>query len=429
MAAAHLSHHFPGHELYHIYDSSIPSIGVGEGTLPGFRRWLHQITGLGLQDLQHRCNATPKLGVRFEGWGSNPAQFDHRFAGGNYAYHLSAAGLCSLLGDYVIATRLDRRVATMNSNGHAVDIEFHDGSILTVDLAFDARGFPQLNFGDYHSLEEIPTNRALLRREPGMPGSTFPGGMSIQQPRFQAMTRAIARPHGWIFAIPLVDDTSYGYVYHAETSQSEEVSADFDRFMRNEGIVHRGQERILSFPSFSRRTFFDGALFRIGNAASFLEPLEATALGVVLLQLQGATFWLRDELVGYKGEDRWLPEALQLFNAEIYRAVRSVALFVSWHYARGSAYDTRFWRHARDRFEQAQTNLQPTSIDREFERFLQAGERFPASSMDLIGSRDGYERFIKPHLRIRGDFGGFDELSFAQIGRGIGYYRDTVVAA
>jgi tryptophan 7-halogenase len=47
IAAAHFTKAFPRAELLHVFDSRIPTIGVGEGTTPRFPAWFEEITGLG----------------------------------------------------------------------------------------------------------------------------------------------------------------------------------------------------------------------------------------------------------------------------------------------------------------------------------------------------------------------------------------------
>jgi tryptophan halogenase len=64
LAATHVSHHIPNADLFHIYDPAVPAIGVGEGTLPFFRRWLDRITGLSFAELQAQCGITWKKGIR-----------------------------------------------------------------------------------------------------------------------------------------------------------------------------------------------------------------------------------------------------------------------------------------------------------------------------------------------------------------------------
>jgi tryptophan halogenase len=67
IAAAHLTRHLPQAELLHVFDSRIPTIGVGEGTTPRFAMWFEEVTGLGFPHLAERCGATLKKGSRYEG--------------------------------------------------------------------------------------------------------------------------------------------------------------------------------------------------------------------------------------------------------------------------------------------------------------------------------------------------------------------------
>ena len=50
-------------------------------------------------------------------------------------------------------------------------------------------------------------------------------------------TRAIARPHGWVFVIPLTAHTSYGYIFNRDVSDLEEVEKDFDELLAQDGVA------------------------------------------------------------------------------------------------------------------------------------------------------------------------------------------------
>jgi tryptophan halogenase len=198
LATAHISRFFPQANLFHIFDSRISPIGVGEGTLPAFKTWLDAVTGAPFSQLAEACQATRKMGVRFEGWGTTNPSFDHCFVGDRHAYHLSAARLPPFLQPYIHATCIDKHVSHLHSTGRQVDVTFSDEAHLTADLVFDATGFPR-SFGEGQILlHDIPTNAALVGRGPAT--------------TFRAETRAVARPHGWVFVIPLTTDTSYGAV-------------------------------------------------------------------------------------------------------------------------------------------------------------------------------------------------------------------------
>lgn len=422
MAAAHLSRRFPEHELVHVYDSRLPGLGVGEGTLPSFPPWLHQVTGLELPELVERCDVTFKLGIRFEGWGREREVFFHNFGAGSHAYHLSAERLPALLRPKIAGEHLDRRVVGLESDGRRVIVRFErdrseeeTSDLLVADLVVDARGFPSPLTDDEHvEIPGIPTNAALLRR----------GALS----GLLGGTRAVARPCGWIFVIPLARHTSYGYVFDRELTSLDEVSADFDRFFEQEGApavpVAGEVQRCLTFPRFRRRRLFDGALFHLGNRASFLEPLEATAIGLLLHQLQVLTYWLGDELVGVDGDEKRSPAVLDEVNRDLTDAVDAVGLFVAWHYLAGSVWETPFWNGARERAAAVLEAARGSELGARFESLLLAARELPTESLERIRDREVFERDIAPLLRRHASrrhlFGGFDAASFAQVGRGLG---------
>ena len=408
MAVAHISHFFPQEELIHIFDSSIPPIGVGEGTLPAFQSWIKAITGESFSSLNKVCQARKKIGVCFEGWGTTNEIFHHYFVGGRHAYHLSASQLPIFLKPYIQAQYLEKRVSQIHSNGRQVDIKFFDNTFLRADIVFDATGFPKYYGVNQIQLNLIPTNAALVLRE--------------QHITNKDETRAIARPHGWVFVIPLSTSTSYGYVYNQDISQEDEVLLDFRHFLHAEGLMTQTQPRKLCFPSFIQRKFFDGALFRIGNAASFLEPLEATALAITLEELRIASLWLADGLIGVKKEDKWNSNILNTLNNHLINTVQAVALFVGWHYACKSKFDTPFWSYAQENFSENFLKQTSNELLKDFKVFTQAGAQI--TPVDLVNIRKPYfyQQEIKPRLTVSGEFGGFSIPSFAQIGYGIGAY-------
>lgn len=410
LAAAQFSRFFPDVELVQIFDSRIAPIGVGEGTLPGFKRWLDLITGASFDQLADTCHATIKEGVRFEGWGAAGGCFHHYFTGDQRAYHLSAARLPGLLAPHIRAAHLDKHVEHLHSTGRQVSIVCSDGTRIDCEFAIDARGFPRALGDDQIQLRGIPTNAAIVSRGPAVSG--------LEE------TRAVARPHGWVFVIPLASRTSYGYVYNAQIGEEGEIRADLARFLQQEGVSDPQDGRKLSFPSFVQRRFFDGALFRIGNAASFLEPLEATAIGITLEELRVASLWLADGFPGAAGEKRWEAGFLDLINGHLRRTVQAVALFVSWHYACGSAHDTQFWRFARENFQRAAAGHEDATLLAEFGRYVRAGAALQVAHLARLRDAGYYEETIKPTLGLVGEIGGFGVPSFAQVGHGTGAYED-----
>lgn len=416
IAAAQISRRFPEIDLVHIYDTSLPAIGVGEGTTPPFRVWLEKTLAHPFDPDLNGASVTRKYGIRFENWGASPsgkdgrrATFHHNFypLRESFAYHIDARELVEWLEPCVVATRLDRKVTNLRGDGISATIGFADETELTVDLAIDARGFPtNLVEAEHIRFDVIPTNCALVGQGPPRPGQT--------------MTRAVARPHGWIFAIPLQSRTSYGYVFNEVLSTPTQVGADLDDFLRRDGAGEALNRRTIRFPNFCRRRFFDGAILHLGNAAAFFEPLEATAIGFIVLQMNAFSAWPLEHLVAQSARRRPLDlRNLQTFNNYILGKLHELALFIGWHYAQGSRYATPFWRYARANWEREWASWPHPGSRRRFAAFLQAGSCTRASRDE---ARLVAEAFAVGEERKLTDFAGWPVASFAEIGHGIGYY-------
>ena len=341
MAAASVTrfHPDPDHELHHIYDSRIPVIGVGEGSWPSLVQQLQQLTELPHEAVQQRVQGTRKYGVAFEGWGRRSRDFTHYFTPQqvSYAYHLSADSMADALQASTRARHLDAKVLNITRVEGGAQIEFDGLPPERYDLVFDARGFPTELHPDRHiDLSFIPTNTAVIRRCPAIVKEE--DGPVLQH----TYTRAVARPHGWIFVIPLTVHTSYGYIFNRDVSSLAEVESDFDAFLETDGVSEFEQRAVIPFPNFVHRHMYDGAVARIGNAAAFMEPLEATAIVSTQLQI-GMVLHIRlNRSIGNLERDAPVVNRFLVNNMLCY------GLFVGWHYSCGSKYDSGFWRHARD---------------------------------------------------------------------------------
>ena len=343
LAAASVTSLLPDgdHELHHIYDSRIPVIGVGEGSWPSLVQELRKLTNLPHETVQQRLRGTRKYGVAFEGWGQRNRDFTHYFTPQqvSYAYHLSADLMGDLLRESTRARHIDARVLDITRVDDGALVELEGMAPERYDLVFDARGFPRELRPDRHiDISFIPTNTAIIRRCPAI--------MEEEQDRpvlQHTYTRAVARPHGWVFVIPLTVHTSYGYIFNRNVSSQSDVESDFDAFLEADGVTEFEQRAVIPFPSFVNRQIFDGAVARIGNAAAFMEPLEATAIVSAQLQI-GMVLHIR---LNRSAEN--LERDAPVVNRFLVNNMLRYGLFVGWHYSCGSTYDSAFWHHARER--------------------------------------------------------------------------------
>ena len=329
------------HELHHIYDSRIPVIGVGEGSWPSLVPHLRELTNLPHETVQRRLTGTRKYGVAFEGWGRRNRDFTHYFTPQqvSFAYHLSADLMAELLHESTRARHIDAKVLNITRVEGGAQVEFEGRAPERYDLVFDARGFPQELRPEQHvDISFIPTNTAVIRRCPAVIPEHVDGPVLRH-----TYTRAVARPHGWIFVIPLTAHTSYGYIFNRDVTGLADVEADFDAFLESDGVSEFEQRAVIPFPNFVHRQIYDGAVARIGNAAAFMEPLEATAIVAAQLQI-GMVLHIRLNR-SPENQHRDVP----VVNRFLVSNMLCYGLFVGWHYSGGSRYESEFWRYARDR--------------------------------------------------------------------------------
>ena len=374
MAAASVTRLHPDsdHELHHIYDSRIPVIGVGEGSWPSLVQELRQLTRLPHETVQQRLKGTRKYGVSFEGWGRLNRDFTHYFTPQqvSYAYHLSADSMAELLHESARARHIDANVLHITRVEGGAQVEFEGRAPERYDLVFDARGFPaELHPEEHIDISFIPTDTAVIRRCPAIVEEARQG--PILQPTY---TRAVARPHGWIFIIPLTAHTSYGYIFNRDVSSLSEVESDFDAFLEADGVSEFEQRAVIPFPNFVHRHIYDGVVARIGNAAAFMEPLEATAIVSAQFQI-GMVLQMR-----LNRPVEVLERDAPLVNRFLVNNMLCYGLFVGWHYSCGSKYHSRFWRHARDQaWPRHRVAADPAAVDcaalRKFEDMIELMNR------------------------------------------------------
>ena len=358
LAAASVSRLLSGsdHELHHIYDSRIPVIGVGEGSWPSLVQELQRLTDLPHETVQQRLKGTRKYGVAFEGWGRRERDFTHYFTPQqvSYAYHLSADLMGELLHESTRARHIDARVLDIARVEGGAQVECEGLAPERYDLVFDARGFPKELDPDRHiDISFIPTNTAVIRRCPAIVEDRRDGPV-VQH----TYTRAVARLHGWIFVIPLTVHTSYGYIFNRDVTGLADVESDFDAFLEGDGVSEFEQRAVIPFPNYVHRQIFDGAVARVGNAAAFMEPLEATAIVSAQLQIGMVLHMRLNRSIEHLERDAPVVNRFLISNMLCY------GLFVGWHYSCGSRYDSEFWRHARNHvWPRHRTAADPEAVD------------------------------------------------------------------
>lgn len=360
-----------------IESSKIPVIGVGEATTALLVWFLHRMLGLDVVDFYARVRPTWKLGIRFE-WGlpgdyhfNSPFQFGkllesvvydrdvnrsclasrlmsddttpiirtadggHRSLLGEvpYAYHLDNQRFVRYLGEEAKRAgvrHLDAVVteAVPSADRRSIDhLRTDDGRSLSYDLFVDCTGFRSLLMGkalgspfvsyasslyaDTAVVADVP-NRGLVRPH----------------------TVATTMNHGWCWNIAMEDEDHRGYVFSSAFASVSDATAEMRA--KNPGM---GDTRTIPFVSGRREDFWRGNCVAIGNSFAFVEPLQSTAIHMVLVEIQ--------KLLSAFPREPGLFAAQSLATKEIVEVWDALRWFLAAHYRFNRRLDTPFWEHCR----------------------------------------------------------------------------------
>lgn len=356
----------------------VPVIGVGEATTPLMPQFLHADLGLAPRDLFAAVEPTLKLGIHFA-WGVPHGVFDYPFGplrladaavhdGGVETASLRAllmrAGRVPVFRDGVdgplrqrfgtaVAYHLDNRrfVAWLRRRAEAAGVERVEATVTEVertddgaevaalvaadgrrfrfDLYLDCTGFRSLLLGETLGSgwvgfdNSLFTDRALAAVSPLDAGAPLP-----------PYTRADTWDAGWAWTIPQRGELHHGYVYASSHLSDDAAAAELRR-----RLPAAGEPGALRFRSGRRRHFVRGNVAALGNAYGFVEPLESTALHLVIRQLG-----LLLSVLPWRREDAG---RLRLLNRRVAGWWDYLAWFLALHYRFNRRLDTPFWRRCR----------------------------------------------------------------------------------
>jgi tryptophan halogenase len=326
-AGAFAAAHFAKQTNWHIdwiYDPNIKQQAVGEGTNLTVPMKLEEDLDFNVVELQS-IFGTPKLGIRKMNWGTHNSDFTHTFPGRFHGYHFNAV----MLQDFIIEKlKANNRVNLIHDH-----VSNHDQ--LDSDFVLDCSGRPT-DFTDFDVRTEIPVNAVSVKQ-------CYWEGMRFTQ------TLTIARPHGWVFGIPLLNRCAIGYLYNKDISTLEEVEQDAENIYREFNLVPSQDGNKFAFGNYTRKQNFTDRVAYNGNASFFLEPLEATSLSSMIF-INNLAYKIFNKKMSVE-------EANEKYKAEL----DSIEYMIMLHYFAGSTFDTPFWKMALERSYKSMANAKSNS--------------------------------------------------------------------
>jgi tryptophan halogenase len=380
MAAMALKSKLPTLEVELIRSKDIGIIGVGEGSTVGLTNFLHQYLRIGQKRFFEVAQPVWKLGLRFI-WGPRrhffyPFQLDiHRHASGlpkvdgyycredmedcdrvtammthDRVFERGPGGAPALHGSLSYHFENEKFVRYLEGYSADLGVTIVDDTVLEVkqdengitglllksgreakaDLYVDSSGFAAAllsktlkePFVSYKS--SLFCDRAVV------------GGWDRSDEPIKPYTTCESMNSGWCWQIEHETRINRGYVYASDFISDADAEAEF-----RAGNPKVGPTRIVKFVSGRYERAWVKNVVGIGNASGFVEPLEATALGVIGVY----SSLLADMLVDSDREIR--PSQVALFNRYHAHYWDSIREFLAIHYRFNNRLQTPFWEHCR----------------------------------------------------------------------------------
>ena len=387
MAALSLKVKVPGLRVVVIRSREIGIIGVGEGSTASLTHFLHKYLQIGLKKFYEVAQPTWKLGLRFI-WGPRP-YFNYTFGPGlevrsddtlpkpngyycdpnieytdpysafmthdkvflnrdglpvfheNIAYHFENERFVQFLEQYALAHGIeiiDDTVLEVRQDERGVaGLVLKSGSVETGDLYVDCSGFVSLLLGKTLAEPFVSYTSSLFCDRAVVGGWNRSESDDPQDQIIKPYTTCETMESGWAWQIEHENRINRGYVYSSDFIGDEEADREFRS--KNPRV---GPTRIVRFISGRYERAWVKNVVAIGNAAGFVEPLEATALGAIA-QLSRV---LADSLLASDLQPRLTQVAMyNRFHALFWDAIRN---FLAVHYKFNTRLDTPFWRHCSD---------------------------------------------------------------------------------
>ena len=373
----------PNLDVKVVYSSKVPVTGVGESTTDIIPRFLHQQLQLDTKRFFAEVRPSWKMGIRFE-WGApEQSHFNYGFdqvysvqnrplqrRGAYYALtqpedagyfsalmDRDASPLVSVNGQFQllpggayhipnapfltymkkIAEELGVRLldgdvigVETNNSGEVAHLKLEDGREISADMFVDCSGFGSLLLAKTMGEKYVSYSDTLFC-DKAVIGSWKRNGA------IKPYTTTETMDHGWCWRIEFEDVVTRGYVFSSQFCSDDEAIAE----MKNKNPELGDEVRAIKFPSGRYENYWSKNVVAIGNASGFVEPLEATALHLIAVQLSAVCAAIIDS------NYQILPAVRDTINRQFRTMWDDVRDFLAVHYKFNRKLDTPFWQHCR----------------------------------------------------------------------------------
>lgn len=371
------------HKISVVESPDIPTIGVGEATIPSFVDLLEYLQ-IPLAEFVAKTGATFKLGIKFVDWKQKGHHYWHQFGEvGNkidgvnfyqhwlkhhsttqkyeftdfspavalakqhkffipspehptnlskstFALHFDASKVAKFLKQYCLSHSVEYVPAkvcdvTKNNDGSICSLVTDEGKELEGDFFFDCSGQRALLIGKalrvgYTNWQHhLPVNSAIAVQ-------------SESRGEIPPYTESVALEHGWRWRIPLQERIGNGYVYCSDFCSDENARqtllANIER--------PTSEPRKITFTTGVRQKIWDKNCVAVGLSSGFLEPLESTSIYLVMRTML--------KFVQSLPSAQLFQPTIDEFNRLMVNEYEYIRDFIILHYCVSERQDSDFWR-------------------------------------------------------------------------------------
>ena len=375
-----------------VESSDIPTIGVGEATIPNIVDTLQELE-IDEYEFMRACSATFKQSIKFVAWNDNQdksgyyhnfttpldaEKFDYaqywlnfrteittpyaqsctiqgqlcddniapkRLEYGpyrsplHYAYHFDAGQFAMFLRDYAKKKGVKHQLGEVEevalSNAGEIDsLILKCGNTINAELYIDCSGFSALLIEQKLGSEFIPLNDILFVDKAVAAQIPYD---KLDQP-INSATISTAQECGWTWDIGLTNRRGTGYVYSSKYSSAERAEEVLLEYLKED--AHKARIRHLDIRVGYRKEQWLKNCVAIGLSSGFVEPLESTGIYLVEIALK--------TLINLLPSFNHFDSAASQYNALMTSQYEGIVDFIKLHYFISKRRDTDFWRDNTD---------------------------------------------------------------------------------
>jgi len=377
-----------------ISSNEIDPIGVGEGTLPSFPKFIEQICKIDRKEFLKETKGSFKYGVKFDNWGFDNQHCYNLVVGGTsydtindekkklsfdfiqyiinndinisqelllktiigesydiiknnkialsmvpgYAYHFSASLLIPFLKKKCLEFENFEYIEgtikniSYDETGFINDLKINNNQKIIGDFFVNCLGFKSntLLNEEYFNIKNWD-NYILNNSAFAIQVKNSP------TETIETYTTAKAQEYGWCWKIPQYEKTGYGYVYSNDFVNDEDKL--YNDLLKAYNIKEKDVFKtkvVKSKPYFNQKQLHKNCL-SLGLASGFVEPLEATSIHMSLVGLDIFFEMIENQIELNK-------KYINIFNEKMEKIWKNVFKFIIYHYFTNNPIND-YWKH------------------------------------------------------------------------------------